>query len=212
ATVRRLERGARLVVFDGDGAEADALLEVGEDGQPIVRIEAVRVGRTGGPVTLCYGLPKGDKLDHVLRQVTELGASRVLVVDCARSVVRLEGSRAEKRRARWRRVVDEAARQCGRADTPDVQGPLPLDAALERTADSGAQWLLDPAAGQDVASVPAAPPIAVWVGPEGGFSPEERGRIRAGGATAVQLACPVLRTETAAVTATALALHRAGVL
>lgn len=212
--VRRLGAGDAVRVFDGAGLEADARLDgPPAEGEPwiLTRIGPVEPGRRAAPVTLVYGLPKGDKLDRVARQITELGAARLILLDCDRSVVRLDGPRAAKRRERLDRITAEAARQCARADTPAVEGPLSLAAALEATADC-ARWVLHPEDGVPLDAAPCHPPLALFVGPEGGFTPGEVARMRAAGVQAISLGCPVLRTETAAPVAVALALHRLGVL
>ncbi len=210
--VRRLEAGAAVLLFDGRGREVEAVLEREGERWTARPSGPVREGRRGGGVTLCYGLPKGDKLDDVLRQVTELGVEGVLVVACERSVVRLDADRAEKRRERWTRVVAEAARQCGRADTPEIEGPLAIDAALDATGAMATRLVLHPEGGAPLASAALDAPVAVFIGPEGGFAPGELARLALAGVQRVSLGGLVLRTETAAVVGPALVLHRLGVL
>lgn len=209
--VRRLGAGDAIRLFDGAGREVDARLEAPVDGGPwrAIRVGEVQLGRRAAPLTLVYGLPKGDKLDRVTRQITELGAARLILLDCARSVVRLTGPRAEKRRERLARVGAEAARQCARADALTIEGPLDLAAALDATADH-TRWVLHPEAGGALAEAPCTPPLALFVGPEGGFAPAEVEALAAAGAHPIGLDCPVLRTETAAPVAVALALYRMG--
>src|SRR5207253_9049922 len=77
-------------------------------------------------VSVVQGAGKGTKIDDVLRDATELGATRFVVALCARSVKRPDAAAG----ARWRRVALEAARQCGRGDVPEVLGPLPFVEAL----------------------------------------------------------------------------------
>jgi 16S rRNA (uracil1498-N3)-methyltransferase len=210
--VRRLEPGAPLVLFDGLGHEVEAVLV--RDGERWAARPSgpPRAGRRGAGVTLCWGLPKGDKLEDGLRQVTELGVERVVALACERSVVRLERDRADRRRERWARVAAEAARQCGRADAPAVDGPLDLDAAIAATADAAVRLVLHPEGGVPLAEAALAAPVALFVGPEGGFAPAELARLAAAGAERVTLGGLVLRTETAATVGTALVLHRLGVL
>lgn len=212
--VRRASAGETVRVFDGAGREADARLEApATEGDPwrLARTGPVEAGRRAAPITLVYGLPKGDKLDQVARQITELGAARLLLLDCARAVVRLDGPRAAKRRDRLARIMVEAARQCGRADAPSLDGPLSLREALAATADH-TRWVLHPEDGAPLAEAPAAAPLALFVGPEGGFAPAEIEAMRAAGVQPVGLDCPVLRTETAAPVAVALARQRLGML
>lgn len=208
--VLRLAEGAPVVVFDGDGREADARL-ARVDGEWAAELAGeVRAGRTGAPLTLCYALPKGDKLETVARQCTELGVGGLLLVAADRSVVRLEGDRADRRLERLARVLAEAARQCGRADVPDLAGPLPVAAAAARVADHETRLVLHPEGGEPL-STPSGR-TALFVGPEGGFSPAELAALDAAGCRRVSLASPVLRTETAAAVGCALVLHRMGAL
>lgn len=206
--VLRLAEGAPLVVFDA-GLEIDATLARAGASWIARRVGVVRAGVTGAALTLAYGLPKGDKLDVVLRQATELGVGRVVLLDCARSVVKLTADRAAKRLERLERVVEQAARQSGRADVPRLMGPLSVAAAAAQLADHTI-WLLHTEGGVSLAGAPARAPLAVFVGPEGGFDHAEIEALD--GATRVTLGPSVLRTETAAPVACALALHRLGVL
>lgn len=211
--VRRLAPGARVVAFDGAGREATARLAEVEGLTVLLREGEVRAGRTGAPVVLVYALPKGDKLEDVLRQTTELGVAEIVLFQAERSVSRLPGDRADRKRERWAKIVDEAARQCGRADVPRVTGPLPdLAAALATTAAVPTRLLLHPEGDSGLADAPIGAECAIFVGPEGGFSPAEVAMAHAAGVVPVRLASPVLRTETAAVVGTALALHRLGAL
>lgn len=207
--VRRLGDGAAVEIFDGAGAcRAGALISGAAGWQ--VRFTAPRAAEAARPaVTLCYALPKGDKLDRVVRQATEIGVAHVRLVAGARSVVRLSGDRARKRVARLVRVAQEAARQSGRASVPTIDGPVDLDAAL---AEPTTRLVLHPDGGQPIETLEVRAPLEVWVGPEGGFSPDELARLDAAGARRISLRCPVLRTETAAPLAVALALHCLGAL
>lgn len=209
--VRRLGPGAPLTVFDGAGLEASAVLGVGPAGSVLVLEGPPVAGRHGAPVRLAYALPKGEKLEDVLRQVTELGVAGVLLFQGDRSVSRIEpGDRADRKRERWGKIVEEAARQSGRSDVPPVEGPVSLAEALLRTQNESWRAVLHPEGGTPLDSVCVAAPATLFVGPEGGFSPGELEAFATAGVERLHLRCPVLRTETAAVVATALVLHRLG--
>jgi 16S rRNA (uracil1498-N3)-methyltransferase len=158
------------------------------------------------------GLPKGDKLELVLQKATELGAASLYPVETARSVVRLEGRRAEERRARWQRIAEEAARQCGRADVPTVEPIAPLLASLEALPPGTRVLVLDEeerTCRLRDAFVPGTP-TALVVGPEGGLAREEVQLLVAKGAIPVSLGRWVLRTDTAALAALAVLRHLEG--
>lgn len=210
--VRRLATGATVTVFDGDGREGLATLTALADGSPALMLSGPpTVGRRGAAARLAYALPKGDKLEDVLRQVTELGVGGLVLFVAQRSVSRPDdGDRLGRKRDRWQRILEEAARQSGRADLPSLFGPMSLSDALAETAVDSTRVLLHPEAELRFADIPLGAPATVFVGPEGGFSPAELALCSTAGVTAARLDTPVLRTETAAVVGVALTLHRLG--
>lgn len=211
ARVLRLREGDRVVLFDGRGAEADASItslgeEVSCEAEPPRAIVHARPR-----VVLCQCLPKGGKLEDIVRATTELGVTAVHLVTSARSVPRLEGERIAKRLDRLARVAVEAARQSGRNDVPDVLAPAPLDEVLARAPNDAARLVLAPGAEGSIESIPEDARSAwIVIGPEGGLEPGELDGARARGFTIAGLGATVLRVETAAPVAVALVMHRLG--
>jgi 16S rRNA (uracil1498-N3)-methyltransferase len=203
-TVLRLALGDELVVFDGAGRQARARLAAD-------RLELagpVEVAPPPLPVTLVVALLKGEKMDLVVQKATELGATRIVPAASARSVVRLEPAREASRVERWRRIAVEAARQCGRADAPEVTPPAPLDQALAGSAAAARVLLHERAAAPLRSILPArTASVAVAVGPEGGFSPEEVEAAARAGWVIASFGDRVLRAETAAIAALAVVGH-----
>jgi 16S rRNA (uracil1498-N3)-methyltransferase len=204
--VRRLGPGDRFVAFDPDAhTEADAtLLEASADAAR-VRIEAVRPARVvaGAGLVLVYALAKGDKVDDVVRDATELGATRVIVARTERAVVKVSGERTKDKLDRWRRIAEQAARQCGRADPPAVEGVFDWAEALERAGDCEARFCLDPRAVEALGSALApaierGASVAFAIGPEGGLAGAEIDTAIAAGFLPASLGPFVLRTETVA--------------
>lgn len=201
--VLRLAPGDGLVVFDAArGLEAEAALTAGVDdpaalalvvGEPRpARVVAPR------PLVLLQGLAKGDKLDAIVRDATELGATLVVLVEAERSVVRLEGRRRDERAARLAKIAEEAARQCGRGDAPVVAGPMPLAEAV-KLAPEGGRFALAPLAPEPLGArlrETLRAPLTFAVGPEGGLSEAELEALESSGFTRVSLGPFVLRTET----------------
>lgn len=164
-------------------------------------------------VTLVQGLVKGEKMDQIVRQATELGVSRIVPLDAERSVVRLEGAKASARTERWRRIATEAAKQSQRADVPlvaEVAAVQSLEALLGEARvlvcweDSSSA----PGIGEALRGVEGE--VAVVVGPEGGLTAHEVASLQAAGAVVVSLGETILRTETAGVVACALVLYELG--
>ncbi len=197
--VRRVTVGDRLVVFDPQRAiEADAdVREAGRD-RALLELRDVRPASVvpRRRVTLIQSVGKGDKLDAVVRDATELGATRIAPAIAARSVARREGPGVLDR---LRRIALEASRQSGRGDVPRVEAASPL-AEVARSVDDAVRLALVPNARASLgAFLRAAPPgasVAIAVGPEGGFSEDDLEVLVAAGFVQASLGPIVLRTET----------------
>ncbi len=204
AGVLRARRGDAFVAFDPEtGLEADGqIAEVGR-GRVHAELGPVRPARVVAPlpITWIQGLAKGEKMDSIVRDATELGATRFAPTDTAFSVVRLAGARGEARRARWTRIAEEAARQSGRADPPAIDAVAPWDAAIERVPHDAARFCLfehaqDPLGPALSRALARRAPLAFAVGPEGGLADDEVARARDAGFESVSLGDLILRTET----------------
>ncbi len=214
--VLRLEAGAALEVFDQGHVFEAKILSAGSDAMTVT-LGPGKLAPSMRLITVVQGLPKGGKLELVLQKATELGASSLAPVSTARSLVKLEG-KEEKKLERWRRIVEEAARQSGRSDVPEVLAPRPLIermTALRAASPRLAMLVLDEEErglrlGQAAAALDAFQPIALIIGPEGGLTREEVAALKNTGAQPVTLGPFVLRTETAALAALAVLRHADG--
>jgi 16S rRNA (uracil1498-N3)-methyltransferase len=152
---------------------------------------------------LYQSLPKGRKMDTVLQKAVELGASGIVPVVAARSVPTEPDERGSARLIRWRRIIQEAAEQSGRAVLPSLSDSLTLSLALEQInpGDLCLAGLLEEAAVpiRSVLQLLEAPPpcVRLFVGPEGGFDQGESELFQEAGAIPVTLGARTLRTETA---------------
>jgi 16S rRNA (uracil1498-N3)-methyltransferase len=204
--VLRMKEGATFVAFDPEArTEADAMIVRSDDDAAVARVGELRPAKVVAdrPLVLLYALAKGDKVDAVVRDATELGATRVVVARTARAVVKAEGDREEKKLDRWRRVAEQAARQSGRADPPAIDGVLDWEDALTVAASCDARYVLAVGAATPLgALLPDAigrgDAIAFAIGPEGGLAPDEIAAAEARGFLPVSLGDIVLRTETVA--------------
>ena len=201
ARVLRLRPGDTVVATDGAGRDYTVRLDrVGESSTGTVLAVAPGVPESPLAVTLVQGVPKGDKMEAIVRAATELGVARVRPAVCERTVVRLEPGRWRDRARRWQRVAREAAKQCGRAVIPEVDAPRPLAECLG--ADGADLRLCCWEGGgvplHDALALPTAPRAALLViGPEGGLAPAEVEAARERGLTIASLGPRILRTETA---------------
>ena len=203
--VLRLAKGDRFVAFDPETRlEADAIVDQASGEAANVSIGHIRTARVvaGVRITLIYGHAKGDKVDAVVRDATELGATHIVIARTARAVAKAVGDRQDAKLDRWRRIAEQAARQCGRADPPAVDGVLPWKAALEAaTKDAETRYCLWENATELLAStllerIRAGSSLAFAVGPEGGLAEAEVEEARVLGFAAVSIGRFVLRTET----------------
>jgi 16S rRNA (uracil1498-N3)-methyltransferase len=206
--VLRLGPGAPVEVFDGEGGVHDGRLE----GDALVVGPRRAVSPPAACVHLAFALARGERSDLAVQKATELGVSRLLPFEAARSVVRLDAARAADRQRRWQRIAAEAARQCGRGDVPEVAVPGPLAAALAAVPPGFRLLVLYEGGGEPLREVVerGAPGHVAVVGPEGGLAPEEVEACLAAGGRLATLGPRVLRFETAAIAAVALVQHLAG--
>jgi 16S rRNA (uracil1498-N3)-methyltransferase len=211
--VARVVPGEAVEVFDGRGRAWAARLETVDERVAVLLLGEERSEATGRTVVLIQGLPKGDKLDWVLQKSTELGVTAVWPVVTARSVARPKPEALGARHARWFRIVEEAARQSGRADVPEVTALRPLEEAVAALPPGMRLLVLD----EDertgrLGAAAGKGPVALVVGPEGGLAREEVDALRAAGGVPVSLGPLVLRTETAGIAALAVIRHLDGML
>lgn len=208
--VLRLQPGHRVVVFDGSGHEY--LCETLDAARQALRLR-VRERRVPAPrrcaITLVQAMPKGKMFDAIVQKATELGAARIVPVITERVISRPDAKQAQQKADHWQTVAIEAAKQCGNPWLPRIEPPLGLPEVLRRgeVFDLSLLASLQPEAKhpreyfrayQDQrGKAPAS--VAVWVGPEGDFTPQEIAHVQAAGAQPIHLGPLVLRVETAAV-------------
>ncbi len=205
--VLRLGVGDHCTLFNGDGLDYPARLV--DAGKRMVRVVVERGividNESPLPLVLLQGVARGEKMDLILQKAAELGVVSLHPLYSQRSEVKLVGARADKRLAHWRGVVVAACEQCGRARVPAVAMPLPLVHALAALPDGGLRLILDPDADASLTqlTVDASQPVCLAVGPEGGWSSQDRDQLAAAGFNGVRLGPRVLRTETAGLAAIA---------
>ena len=197
--VRRMQPGEPLVLFDGQGREAAAVVVAMRRDAVDVRVESApeAVDRElPTAVTLAVGMPANERMDWLVEKAAELGAVRVQPLLAERSVLRLAGERAERRREHWQGIAVAACEQCGRARVPVVEPVRTLAEWLQAPPAGALRWMLSP--GEAGPARPAeGRPVVVLSGPEGGLSPAEVAAARSAGFQGVGLGPRVLRAETA---------------
>ncbi len=212
--VLRLTSGAKLILFDGTGGEYEAELGATTKRGVVAHIGVHLATERESPleITLLQSLARGEKMDWVVQKATELGVARIVPVVTERSVVRLDGAQAEKRRAHWIGVAAAACEQCGRNRLPDIASPQSIAAALRALPAHAVALVFELTESARGVLLPAAPvtSAAILVGPEGGLTPAELAQATTAGFRVTSLGPRVLRTETAAIAAIALLQGLAG--
>jgi 16S rRNA (uracil1498-N3)-methyltransferase len=202
--VLRLQPGSEITLFDGAGGEWLAVIT---DMRKRVAVElhthnAVEREATRH-ITLAIGMPANEKMDWLVEKATELGATAIQPLICERTVLRLSGERAEKKRAHWQAVAQSACEQCGRNRVPVIHAAQSLQTfVLSASQNISAQrFVLSPqaqAASQAALQASnASTPMTFLSGPEGGLSAQEEQAAIAAGFAPICLGARVLRAETA---------------
>ena len=199
AQVRRVQPGDALVLFDGRGGEWQArVMAMGRQSVQVQVLTHEMIDRELPlGVTLAVGMPANERMDWLVEKATELGVSTLQPLHSERSVMRLEGDRAERKREHWQAQAVAAAEQCGRTRVPQVRPVRRLAEWLAEPGLPAERWLLSPQAQQALQRPAAGASVVVLSGPEGGLSATEEAAALAAGFIGVQLGPRVLRAETA---------------
>lgn len=217
-TVNRCAKGDPVIAFDGRGREWTCTCA---DPARHAAILAVKSSRAAAPlpgaITLAQALPKGATMDEIVRQATEVGATRIVPLLSERSQVHLDGDRAEKKVAKWRVTAIEAAKQCGNPWVPEIASVQSFGEFLATAKDHDLRLVASLHAGTTSLKQVLAqhrtrhghpPARAAWlVGPEGDFSPAEMTAAVMAGFAPVTLGPLVLRSDTAAIFALSILRH-----
>jgi len=205
ARVLRAHQGQQFVIAAEGVSRMGTILSVTED-QVEFELGPV-VAETRLPqIIVVLSICKFDRLEWAIEKLTELGVASIVPVISRRTEPHLAKA-AEKRTERWRRIAHEAAQQSRRASPPEIELPVPLSKAMA-TAEGSRIVLSELEENVSLKSALAgiAPPITLALGPEGGWAPEELEAFRSAGWVTASLGSTILRAETAAIAAVAVAV------
>lgn len=213
--VLRIRTGETIRLMNGEGTSYLArVLDTKMEGATQAQILSAEFHAPRLPsLTLFQGVPKHDKMELILQKTTELGVTRIVPMHAERSLQKPSQNRCE----RWQRVIISATKQCGRAWLPELSPPQKFEACLAQVKQFALSLLCcenererhiktvlrhHEGQGQDAAS------IAIFIGPEGGFSAEEVNAAAENGCIPVTLGPNILRTETAAIASVAVVYYQ----
>ena len=201
--VLRLKRSDQVVVFDGTGREYTGVISNISSNALTVEITKTRLPpRIASPeITLVQALPKKEKMDYIVEKSTELGVHSIVPVLTARTIPDWDEQKRRAQAERWRKIATEAAKQCGRADIPEVATVMPFAAAIKNFAVFSMRLIA--ILNEETLSIKEAigdfksGKIVIAIGPEGDWTAEEFMAAREAGFKAISLGPRVLKSDTA---------------
>jgi 16S rRNA (uracil1498-N3)-methyltransferase len=202
-TVQRLRAGERLLLGNGRGGLAEAVVISAGRGVLELALGARQFWPVSDPwLVVVQALAKGDRGELAVQAMTEVGVDQLMPWQASRSVTQWRAERGQKALERWRVTAREAAKQARRPWVPAVSEPI---ATCDIGRLPGAVFVLHEEATVRLSTVdlPSTGGVTLVVGPEGGIAPEELAQFESAGAVPVRLGHEVLRTSTAGVAALA---------
>lgn len=203
--VLRMKLHEKAEISDGESRTYLCEVEAYEEDVAILHIleEMEADTEPASKLYLFQGLPKSDKMELIVQKAVELGVYQVIPVAMKRSVVRLDDKKAAKKAERWNSIAESAAKQAGRSRIPEVTMPLSYNEALKMAEELDVTLLpYELAGGMEVTrevirQIKSGQSVGIFIGPEGGFEPEEVDAAVSMGAKVITLGRRILRTETA---------------
>ncbi|MDA5282273.1 16S rRNA (uracil(1498)-N(3))-methyltransferase [Streptomyces sp. Isolate_45] len=216
-SVKRLNPGEEVVLTDGRGRWAEAVVKSAEGKDRLV-VSVAEVSEEAEPavrITVVQALPKGDRGEVAVETMTETGVDAIVPWQASRCITQWRGDRGAKSLAKWRATARESGKQSRRVRFPEVAEALSTKQVAALLAEADLAMVLhedrDAASGAlATAPLPEAGSVVLVVGPEGGVSPEELAVFAQAGARPYRLGHSVLRTSTAGTAAAAVLLARTG--
>ena len=213
--VMRAKAGQEVTVVDDEGSVARMeMTAFREDAVTLVLKERL-AANTESPLELVLAqcLLKADKMDYVVQKAVELGVTEIVPVKSHNCVVRYDAKKAAARQARWQKIAEEAAKQCGRTALTEVTPITDLSGLIKENSGTEIVFCYE---NEDETTVKSCLQAAkgkrliLLIGPEGGFTLDEAQVVQEAGGKAVTLGPRILRAETAAVAAVTVAQYENG--
>ena len=212
--VLRMKRGDLAIVCDGNGT--DLLCRITETADNAVTLDILdrraSVGEPDVSVRLFQCVPKADKMDFIVQKAVELGAAEIVPVISKRCVSRPDAKSAAKKRERWQRIAEEAAKQCGRGKIPAVGEMIGFADAVGAHSEGDCGIIFYECGGKRLGEIIGenVRALDVYIGSEGGFEKYEIDAAEAAGIVPATLGTRILRCETAPVAALAVLMNLTG--
>lgn len=212
--VLRMKPGEKIRVSSQSGE--DYFCRISEIDDAFVRAEIIEKDERGtelqNKIYLFQGLPKGDKMELIIQKAVELGVYEIIPVAMKNCVVKLDEKKAEHKKKRWQGIAESAAKQSKRSLIPKVASPMSYKEAVDYARAMDVRLVPYEnkrgmkATKEVVSLIEPGKSIAVFIGPEGGFAPEEIALVQEE-MHLISLGRRILRTETAGMAALSILVY-----
>lgn len=207
--VMRLRRGDAITILDGAGNQFSCEIATTSRERVVLTVKEKKfIPPLPCAITLLAAIPKG-KIEDIIEKATELGAARIVPLLTERTIVQIKPDEAAGKLEKWRRIASEAIKQCGLPWLPQIEVPMTpgqflarsenLELSLIASLQKDCRHPRESLQAFRTAHQRGPQSVAVWVGPEGDFTPEEYAAVQAAGAQPITLGPLVLRADTAAI-------------
>ena len=206
--VKRLKKGDRVVVFDGESQEYECVIDSIAKNRVELSVGKVRkAASTELVLTLACALPKKVKMDYIIEKTVELGVDRIIPIKTERTIVEYSSEKAKEKLKRWQAIAIEASKQCGRIKLPEIEPISEFSKVVFQVKNY--KLAVIPHLGLDNKPLkeifhdfrPAS--VIIFIGPEGDFSGREIKLAKENGCIGVSLGDLVLKVDTAAISVVA---------
>lgn len=203
--VLRMKIGEKILISDGNDREYECEITSLADREVVAKIEDINGSSRELPIKvhLYQGIPKGDKMETIIQKMVELGGFRIVPVTTKRCVVKLDEKKAKNKVARWNAIAESAAKQSKRGVIPKVDNVMSFKEALKDASNLDVLFIpYEEAEDMEktrnlIAHITPGQTIGIFIGPEGGFAPEEVEQAKSENISPITLGKRILRTETA---------------
>lgn len=211
--VLRLKENDSIILCDGEKSDYYCTISQVDKACIHLKVEREEPNRAESDlnITLYQGLPKSDKMDFIIQKAVELGASKIVPVESARCVAKMKDN--DKKRARWQKIAEEAAKQCGRGIIPSVGDAITFSQAINQAHEAKImpyECEQEGSLSNFIECNPNCRDMAIYIGPEGGFEAAEADEATANGVKTVTLGKRILRCETAGIATVAAVMYAYG--
>lgn len=208
SSVKRLKKGDRVVVFDGESQEYECVIDdIAKDKAELSVVRARKAISVKLDLTLACALPKKVKMDYIIEKTVELGVDRIIPIKTERTIVEYSPEKAKEKLKRWQAIAIEASKQCGRIKLPEIEPISEFSKVVSQVKNYELAVIPHLGPGnkslKEIYCDSKLSSVIIFIGPEGDFSPREIKSAKENGCIGASLGDLVLKVDTAAISVVA---------